>query len=275
MGSIQESSSSLWLPDWPEFDYSNRARWNVHHPQCCNIIPPYGATNGGEGATVEYAVRALGSKILSFAVTHCGAMKGLLQMGKLAEDMPLGTNGSSMLKLLARRCWRTTSILKVKTFCMPLLRKTSSPRSRTCGLTQLFELNHKDQIHLHAWMYHIEMGEILEYDHVQIRAAQTQLSRSHWLTSEQQERICKGSAALQNGKISDNSRDCFKLYESIENDSNAKLNLSVWFFHRTNGVTWPTQWQHLQPLLPWKPSVVGSNRSGCFVVDMERQSYWK
>jgi len=34
-----------------------------------NIIPPYGATNGGEGATVEYAVRALGSKILSFAVT--------------------------------------------------------------------------------------------------------------------------------------------------------------------------------------------------------------
>jgi len=27
-----------------------------------NIIPPYGATNGGEGATVEYAVRALGIK---------------------------------------------------------------------------------------------------------------------------------------------------------------------------------------------------------------------
>jgi carbonic anhydrase len=41
-----------------------------------NIIPPYGATNGGEGATVEYAVRALGIKdIIVCGHSHCGAMK--------------------------------------------------------------------------------------------------------------------------------------------------------------------------------------------------------
>jgi len=52
-----------------------------------NIIPPYGATNGGEGATVEYAVGI--KDIIVCGHSHCGAMKGLLQMGKLAEDMPL------------------------------------------------------------------------------------------------------------------------------------------------------------------------------------------
>lgn len=55
-----------------------------------NIIPPYGATNGGEGAAVEYAVHALGIKeIIVCGHSHCGAMKGLLQLGKLAEEMPL------------------------------------------------------------------------------------------------------------------------------------------------------------------------------------------
>jgi carbonic anhydrase len=55
-----------------------------------NIIPPYGATNGGEGAAVEYAVQALGIKqIIVCGHSNCGAMKGLLQLGKLADDMPL------------------------------------------------------------------------------------------------------------------------------------------------------------------------------------------
>ncbi|MEO0933865.1 MAG: carbonic anhydrase, partial [Cyanobacteria bacterium J06641_2] len=55
-----------------------------------NIIPPYGATNGGEGATIEYAVQALCiNQIIICGHSHCGAMKGLMKLNKLQSDMPL------------------------------------------------------------------------------------------------------------------------------------------------------------------------------------------
>lgn len=51
-----------------------------------NIIPPYGAANGGEGATVEYAVAALGVRdIIVCGHSHCGAMNGLLNLDSLGE----------------------------------------------------------------------------------------------------------------------------------------------------------------------------------------------
>jgi len=58
-----------------------------------NIIPPYGATNGGEGASIEYAVEALGIRnIVVCGHSHCGAMKGLLKLNTLEEKMPLVYN---------------------------------------------------------------------------------------------------------------------------------------------------------------------------------------
>src|SRR5437588_10073930 len=51
-----------------------------------NIIPPYGAANGGEGATVEFAVAALGIQdLILCGHSQCGAMKGLLDLGSLAH----------------------------------------------------------------------------------------------------------------------------------------------------------------------------------------------
>ena len=51
-----------------------------------NIIPPHGAGNGGEAATVEFAVAALGVKdIIICGHSHCGAMKGLLQPEQVAS----------------------------------------------------------------------------------------------------------------------------------------------------------------------------------------------
>src|SRR5262245_7184396 len=53
-----------------------------------NIVPPYRASNGGEGATIEYAIHALGVKdIVVCGHSHCGAMKGLLHPEDLG-DMP-------------------------------------------------------------------------------------------------------------------------------------------------------------------------------------------
>ena len=55
-----------------------------------NIIPPYGAANGGEGGTIEYAINALSiEQVVICGHSHCGAMKGLLKLNKLQKDMPL------------------------------------------------------------------------------------------------------------------------------------------------------------------------------------------
>ena len=44
-----------------------------------NLVPPYGALQGGEAATIEFAVAGLGVKdIIVCGHSHCGAMKSLL-----------------------------------------------------------------------------------------------------------------------------------------------------------------------------------------------------
>jgi carbonic anhydrase len=55
-----------------------------------NIVPPFGAANGGEGASIEYALQALNiDQIIVCGHNHCGAMKGLLKLNQLQEDLPL------------------------------------------------------------------------------------------------------------------------------------------------------------------------------------------
>ena len=42
-----------------------------------NIIPPFRAANGGEGASIEYAIQALGiEQVIVCGHSHCGAIKG-------------------------------------------------------------------------------------------------------------------------------------------------------------------------------------------------------
>src|SRR5207248_9653519 len=44
-----------------------------------NLIPPHGAARGGEAATIEYAVSALGIEdIIVCGHSRCGAVRGLL-----------------------------------------------------------------------------------------------------------------------------------------------------------------------------------------------------
>ena len=53
-----------------------------------NIIPPYGAVDGGEAATIEYAIQVLGVQdIIVCGHSHCGAMAGLLDSAQ-TESLP-------------------------------------------------------------------------------------------------------------------------------------------------------------------------------------------
>lgn len=172
-----------------------------------NIIPPYGATNGGEGAAVEYAIHALGIKeVIVCGHSHCGAMKGLMQLSKLAEDMPAVYDW-----LKHAEATRRTMLENYQDFEGERLLQATIEEN---VLTQIENLRtypvihsrlYSGQIHLHGWVYRIETGEILEYDPVRREYVppQAQLTRSAWLTPQQQERIFKGSAhASHNGDSS-------------------------------------------------------------------------
>lgn len=163
-----------------------------------NIIPAYGATNGGEGAAVEYAVHALGiQEIIVCGHSHCGAMKGLLQISKLEEDMPAVYEW-----LKHAEATRRTIKEHYQDYEGEALLNAATEEN---VLTQLENLRtypvihsrlKKGEMQLHGWVYEIETGDVLEYSPTmgQFVPPQTQFSRAAWITPEQQERIYKGSA---------------------------------------------------------------------------------
>jgi carbonic anhydrase len=162
-----------------------------------NIIPPYGATNGGEGASVEYAVQALGiQEVIVCGHSHCGAMKGLLKISKLEEEMPVVYQWLKHAEATRRTMkeyyqgYEGEELLDA-TIKENILNQLENLQTYPVIYSRL----KSGQLRLHAWFYEIETGQILEYDPVrgEYVPPQTQFSRAAWITPEQQERIYKGS----------------------------------------------------------------------------------
>jgi carbonic anhydrase len=130
-----------------------------------NLIPAYGAANGGEGATIEYAVAALGvAHAIVMGHSNCGAMKGLLNPESLS-DMPLV--GEWLKHADATR--------QVVDECYPDLKDVDllNATIKENVLVQLDNLRTypkvaallaKGALTLHGWIYEIESGQILAYD---------------------------------------------------------------------------------------------------------------
>lgn len=130
-----------------------------------NLVPAFGVTTGGEEATIEFALQALGVRhIVICGHSGCGAMKGLLAPDALTE-MP------SVARWL-RHAEATRRIVKAK---YPeaqgdnLLRVVTEENV----LTQIENLQThpavavamaKDALSIHAWVYDIASGTILAYD---------------------------------------------------------------------------------------------------------------
>ena len=130
-----------------------------------NIIPPYGAANGGEGATIEYAVLALDiPHIIVCGHSHCGAMKGLLHSEELT-DMP------SVSRWL-RHAEATRLMMRENYSHLPEDEKQTQA-ARENVLMQIENLQThpavavrlaQRRLKLHAWMYHFETGEVFSYE---------------------------------------------------------------------------------------------------------------
>jgi carbonic anhydrase len=131
-----------------------------------NIIPPYGATNGGEGASIEYAIEALNiEQVIICGHSHCGAMKGLLKIDALEEKMP-------QVYQWLRQAEATRRLIKENYQHLEgedLLNITIEQNI----LTQLENIQtypvvrsrlHQGRLSIHGWFYELETGTVLAYD---------------------------------------------------------------------------------------------------------------
>jgi carbonic anhydrase len=130
-----------------------------------NIIPPYGSTNGGEGAAIEYAVQALGLKdIILCGHSDCGAMRGLLQLNTLAEDMPLVCDWLKHAEATRRmikenyKGFEGEELLNV-TIEENVITQIQNLRTYPAIHSKI----HNGQLNLHAWIYKIETGSVFVY----------------------------------------------------------------------------------------------------------------
>ena len=130
-----------------------------------NIIPPHGAANGGEGATIEFAVAALGVQdIIVCGHSHCGAVKGLFNPDSLKE-MPavaawLSHAEATRRIVLDKYSDRTGAELLTTAIEENVLVQLENLRTHPAVAVGLA----RGKLKLHAWVYKIETGEVFAYD---------------------------------------------------------------------------------------------------------------
>jgi carbonic anhydrase len=130
-----------------------------------NIVPPHTAGNGGEAATIEFAVAALGVKdIIVCGHSHCGAMQGLLQPEQVASLPAVSSwllHADTTRRIirdnyghLEGRRLLTAAVEENVLVQLENLRTHPAVSSRLLG----------GDLHLHGWVYKIETGEVFAYD---------------------------------------------------------------------------------------------------------------
>jgi len=130
-----------------------------------NIVPPHGAANGGEAATIEFAVAVLGVKdIIICGHSHCGAMVGLLKPEQVSS-LPAVASWLSHAET-TRRIVRDNyghldgDRLVTATVQENVLVQLENLRTLPAVASRLV----KGDLHLHGWVYKIETGEIFAYE---------------------------------------------------------------------------------------------------------------
>lgn len=131
-----------------------------------NIVPPYGAVSGGEAATIEYAVCALGVKdIVLCGHSLCGAMAGLLKPDAV-EKMPA-------VKEYLKHAEATRRIIEENYSHVEEPDKRLTVTVEENVLVQLENLRThpavaaalgRGELALHGWVYKFESGEVFGYN---------------------------------------------------------------------------------------------------------------
>lgn len=130
-----------------------------------NIIPPWGPANGGESATIEYAVGVLKVEdIIVCGHSHCGAMQGLLEPHTV-EALPSvkqWLNHAAHTRDIVRENYSHLDRAGMITVTVQenVLAQLENLRTHP----SVAEGVQKGALHLHGWVYKIETGEVFTYD---------------------------------------------------------------------------------------------------------------
>jgi carbonic anhydrase len=130
-----------------------------------NIVPPHGAASGGEAATIEFAVAALGVKdIIICGHSHCGAMMGLLKPEQVASFPAVSSwlSHAEMTRRIVRDNYKHLDGDRLVTATVQenVLVQLENLRTLPAVGSRLV----KGDLHLHGWVYKIETGEVFAYD---------------------------------------------------------------------------------------------------------------
>lgn len=130
-----------------------------------NIVPPHRAANGGEAATIEFAVAGLGVKdIILCGHSHCGAMKGILEPEQV-EGMPdvrAWLAHAETTRRIVRENYKHLDGERLLTATIEenVLVQLDNLRTLPVVAARLV----RGDLHLHGWVYKIETGEVFAYD---------------------------------------------------------------------------------------------------------------
>jgi carbonic anhydrase len=130
-----------------------------------NIVPPHSASGGGEAATIEFAVVALGVRdIIICGHSHCGAMSGLLQPEQVAS-LPAFSSWLSHAESTRRIVKDNYGHLEgdrllTATVEENVLVQLENLRTLPAVAARLA----RGDLHLHGWVYKIETGDVFAYD---------------------------------------------------------------------------------------------------------------
>lgn len=130
-----------------------------------NIIPAYGASNGGEGATIELAVTGLKVKdVIVCGHSLCGAMDALLFPEKI-KGMPALSNwlsNAEATKRITTENYPNHSVEDLQNIAVQenVLIQLENLKTHPSVAAKLS----RGELNLHGWVYKIETGAVFYYD---------------------------------------------------------------------------------------------------------------
>ncbi len=131
-----------------------------------NIVPPYGAVQGGEAGTIEYAVSVLKVKdIIVCGHSLCGAMAGLLdpdQISSLSAVRSWLTHAEATKRIIHENYSHITDEKARLTATVEenVLVQVENLRTHPSVAAALA----RQQLNLHAWVYKFETGQVFAYE---------------------------------------------------------------------------------------------------------------